>query len=190
MLAVCQQRVEESGLADRVHLCQADMSSFDLPRKDFTFGFIALRSFMHLLTQAEQLACLQRLHEHIRPGGGLVIAVIAPDLERLQQKPMEGFALRRKFGLPNGHHVTRKDRLVDHDPIQQVRSFEFKFEEYDVEGELVRERLIPLQTRYIFRYELELLLKNSGFEVEELYRDYDKHVFDGTGEMIVVARRL
>ena len=61
MLAVCHRKVMENGLTDRVHLSRADMASFDLPRKDFAFVYIPVRSFMHLFTFANQISCLQQV---------------------------------------------------------------------------------------------------------------------------------
>jgi hypothetical protein len=55
-------------------------------------------------------------------------------MEKLAQAPGGPFAVRREFDLPDGIHVVRKDRLVEHDRSNQVRHFEFKFEEYDASG--------------------------------------------------------
>jgi SAM-dependent methyltransferase len=189
MLALCRQKVNAKHLNERVCLTLADMARFDLPRKDFTLVYVALRSFMHLLTQADQLACLQQAHKHLRPGGYFIVNMIAPDLERLAQQPDEVFIVQREFSLPNGHRVIRKQRLVAHDVVNQTRHFEFRFEEFDA-GTLVRERVVPLHTRYTFLYELRLLLKRVGFTVLDVFRDYEKHAYDGTGEIIAVARRL
>ena len=188
MLAVCRDKIEERRLGERIQLIHANMASFDLPRKDFTLAYIALRSFMHLLTQEEQLACLQQVSKHLRPGGYCIVTMIAPDLERLAQKPARDFGVPRQFDLPNGHRVARMDRLVQHDIVQQIRQFELKFEEFDPGGTLVRERLVPLYTRYTFRYELQLLLERAGLELAGLFRDYEQNAYDGTGEMIAVAR--
>jgi SAM-dependent methyltransferase len=189
MLALCRRKVEERRLGERVHLAVADMATFDLPQKDFYLAFVALRSFMHLSTPSEQLACLQQVYQHLRPGGYFIVGVIAPELERLAQKPSDTFVVRREFDLPSGHHVVRKDRLVKHDSVNQVRHFEFRFEEFDAAGMPVRERLVPVRMRYTFRYELQLLLERAGFERVALFRDYEKHPYDGTGELIAVTRR-
>jgi len=190
MLEVCRQAVQQYHLDNQVHLSLADMARFDLPRKDFGLVFVALRSFMHLLTQADQLACLQRVYKHLHPEGYFILNVIAPDPTKLAQKPNNVFAVRREFDLPNGHHVIRKERLIEHDTVSQVRLFEFRFEEYDVTGALFRERHIPVYMRYLFRDELQRLFEMTGFQVVAVFRDYDRNAYDGTGEMIAVARRL
>ena len=188
MLAICRDKIEARCLSERIQLILANMTSVDLPRKDFTLAYIALRSFMHLLTQEEQLACLRQVSKHLRPGGYCIVTMIAPDVERLAQKPTKAFGGRREYDLPNGHRVARMDRLVQHDIALQIRHFELKLEEFDPRGTLVRERLVPLYTRYTFRYELQLLLERAGLELVDLFRDYDQNAYDGTGEMIAVAR--
>jgi len=189
MLAVCRRGVERLGLSERVTLHHGDMAGFDLARKDFTLAFAALRSFMHLLSRAEQLACLQRAHAHLRPDGRLALDLIAPDPVRLAQRPSERFEVRREFNLPDGRRVLRKQRLVAHDRATQVRHFEFLFEVYDREGHLAHERVVPISLRYSFRDELEGLLDAAGFVDVAAFRDYEGHPYDGTGELIVVARR-
>jgi len=71
----------------------------------------------------------------------------------------------------------------------QIQHSEIRFEEFDQAGTLVRKRTLPLDTRYTFRYELQLLLEKTGFEVLEVYRDFEKNPYDGTGEFITVAQR-
>lgn len=107
----------------------------------------------------------------------------------MAMEPDGQFILRKEFDLPNGHHVIRKDRFVKNDKVNQIQHWELKFEEYDCTGMLVRERVVPMDTRYIFRYELQLLLERVGFEIADIFRDYDKNAFDGTGEIIMVAKR-
>jgi ubiquinone/menaquinone biosynthesis C-methylase UbiE len=189
MLAACRRKVAEKHLDGRVHLTLADMASFDLPEKRFALAFVALRSFMHLLTQADQLGCLRQTFRHLRPGGLFILDILAPDVEKLAQSPSETWVVRRAFDLPNGHRVVRKDRLVRHDTVRQIRQFELDFAEFNPSGALVRERRIPLFTRYTFRYELQLLLEQAGFEIVDVFRDFDRAPYDGTGEMIAVARR-
>lgn len=189
MLERCALAVGENQLQDQVHLTLADMTAFDLQRKDFGLVFVPLRSFMHLLTRADQSACLARAHEHLRPGGFFVADIVAPDLKILAERPSQFYTARREFNLPNGNRVVRQTRLLEHDPVNQIRHFEFKFEEYDVQGGLGQEQRVQVSTRYIFRYEMNLLLEAAGFQLLDIFRDYHKNPYDGTGEMIVVAAK-
>jgi SAM-dependent methyltransferase len=147
MLEICHQRVGEKGLENRVHLTLRDMAALDLPRKDFGLVFVALRSFMHLLTQGDQLCCPEGAYTHLRPGGCFLVDVYAPNFRHLAQKPGARFVLRRELDLPNGHHVIRRDRHVRNDIINQVQYTEIRFEECDSSGVPVHERETPLNTR-------------------------------------------
>jgi SAM-dependent methyltransferase len=189
MLALCRAKVESKNLTDSVHLSLANIAEFDLPRVDFTLAFIAVRSFMHLFTQQDQISCLRSVYKHLNPGGLFIIDIYAPNYEKLAEKPDQPFAYRKEFDLPDDHHVVRYDRFIKNDLKNQIQHSEIRFEEFDQTGTLIRERTLPLDTRYTFRYELQLLLEKTGFEVLEVYRDYDKNPYDGTGEIIMVAQR-
>lgn len=188
MLAVCRRKVQEMGLSDQVHLTNADMAAFELAQRGFALCYVPVRSFMHLFTQEEQLACLRRAYEHLHPGGRFIVDLYAPDFRLLSQQPNGPFAFRKAFDLPNGHHIIRQDRFVRNDLAEQVTFCEMRFEEYE-EGALVRQRTVPTYTRYTFRYELQLLLEHAGFEVQDWHRDYERNPYDGTGEIIAVATR-
>lgn len=189
MLAACRKRLRHEGLEQRVKLAQDNMTSFDLPRKDFQLIFIGLRSFIHLLNRADQIACLRQARRHLHTEGIFILSVIVPNAENLTQEPGGEFIVRREFDLPNGNHVVRKNRLAAHDASKQVRRFEMMFEEYDPAEKLVRQKLVPLHTRYMLPGELEALLKETGFRVTESFGDYERKPFTGTGDLIIVAQR-
>jgi SAM-dependent methyltransferase len=189
MLAICRTKVENKNLTDNVHLSLATIAEFDLPRVDFTLAFIAVRSFMHLFTQQDQISCLRSVHQHLSPGGLFIIDIYAPDFEKLAEKPNQPFTDRKDFDLPDGHHVVRYDRFIKNDLKNQIQHSEIRFEEFDQTGTLIRRLTLPMDRRYTFQYGLQLLLEKTGFEVLEFYRDFDKNPYDGTGEIITVAQR-
>lgn len=189
MLRVCASKVTERRAPGRVTITRASMTDFELAVKDFALAFVAARSFMHLPTQAHQTACLRRAFDHLRRGGLFIVDVYAPSFAKLASPPDDGFKVRKEFDLPNGHHVVRKDRFVRNDVVNQVSETEILFEEYDGSGRLVRSRMLPMDTRYTFRFELQLLLERAGFEIVDLFGGYDGRPYDGAGEIIFVARK-
>jgi hypothetical protein len=178
-----------SGLRDQWELLAMAGWRLDdvITTKAFAFVYIPVRSFMHLFTLADQLACLHRVYAHLRPSEQFILDLYAPSFPLLAQVPDRPFVVRRAFDLPNGHQVIRKDHFVRNDLVNQIHYSELRFEEYDRTGSLVHERLVPLQTRCTFRYELQLLLERVGFEVIAFFGDYDQKPYDGTGEIIAVA---
>jgi len=189
MLEVARRRITEHGLSHRIKLTHANMADFDLEEKSFALAFVAVRSFMHLFTQEDQLSCLDRVYRHLRPGGLFIVDVYSPNLKILAQPPGSDFERCNEFVLPNGHRVTRKDRFIRNNFLNQISQWEMLFEEDDRDGNLVRSRLVPMDTRYTFRFELQLLLEKAGFEAQSIFRDYEKRAYDGTGEIIAVASK-
>ncbi len=189
MLAVCRRRINELELNNRAQIIQGNMAAFDMPRKDFGLIFIPVRSFMHLFRPADPRGCLNCARKHLRPGGIFIVDLYAPDYALLAQAPEGPFRERRRFTRPNGDQVIRSDRFVRNDPAAQIQYYELRFEQFSPTGDRVHQRIVPLATRYTFRYELELLLEQAGLKVLAVYRDYGKNPFDGSGEIIAVAQR-
>jgi len=189
MLAVARSKIQQAGLADKVLLRHADMARFDMPRKDYAMAFVAFRSFMHLFSQEDQLACLSCVIKHLQPGGLFIVDVYGPSLAHLSQPADQPFQFRREFRLPNGHRVVRKDRFVKNDYVNQLNHAELMFEEFDSAGAVARSRIVPIVTRYSFRFELQLLLEKAGFQIESLFNDYEARPFDASREIIFVARK-
>lgn len=189
MLRIAEKKVKEKKLSNLVTLTLGDMADYDLPVKDFSMAFITFRSFQHLYTQVDQLSCLECTYEHLRPGGLLIIDVYAPRYSKLAQPPDDEYRIHKEYTLPNGNKVLNKRRWRGTDLVNQVNTENFLFEEYDPKGELVRSTHVPLQTRYTFRYELQLLLERAGFRLLSVFKDFEKNLYDGIGEIITVAEK-
>ncbi|MHA2008792.1 MAG: class I SAM-dependent methyltransferase [Promethearchaeota archaeon] len=188
MLAVAKKKVTEQGLDDLVFLINTSMVNFNLEEKSFALAFIAVRSFMHLYSQNDQLSCLESIIRHLRPGGLLIIDIYSPNLEMLTQTPNSEFN-ERSYVLPNGHRVNRKNRFICNDLLNQINKAELCFEEFDIQGKLIRTKIVPMDTRYTFRFEKQLLLEKVGFEVLSVFSDYRKQKYNGTGEIITISRK-
>ncbi|MGH2411337.1 MAG: class I SAM-dependent methyltransferase, partial [Chloroflexota bacterium] len=63
---------------DRLGLLEGEMTRFEAPGEPFDLALIGLNTFMHLLTIRHQMACLECVHRHLRPGGTLLIDLANP----------------------------------------------------------------------------------------------------------------
>jgi len=188
MLAIARRKVEAEGLADRVTLVEQDMRQLALDGR-FNLAFVAVNSFMHLLTVDDQMEALSRIREHLNPGGRLLLDLFNPDLGRLLDFRGQ-VSLDKVLTDPETGHTVMKMRSDRADLSQQTISVSFIFDEVDGQG-VVRRTLVPFSVRYLFRAELEHLLQRSGFAVEAIYGSYDLDDFSSDSEkMITVARRL
>lgn len=192
MLEACRRRLqaEPPEVRGRVSLQRGDMRDFDLGRS-FRLVTIPFRPFQHLVTVAEQLACLAAVRRHLEPDGRLVFDIFNPWIHALA-KPADGAETDEEppFTLPDGRSVVRRHRMLERDLIGQVNSGELVYHVTHPDGRV--ERLVhAFQMRCIFRFEAEHLLARAGFAVEQVYADFDRSPYGSRypGELIFVARR-
>ncbi len=186
MLEVARRKVAAEGLEERVTLVQQDMRELDLDGH-FNLAFVAVNSFMHLLTTDDQLAALGRVRQHLNPDGLLLLDLFNPDLGRLLDFRGQ-VALEKVMTDPDTGRRLMRFRTEKVDLGQQTIHVTFIVDEVDGKGGVQR-TLFPFSVRYLFRYELELLLRQAGFEIEAIYGSYDLDEFAGDSDkMIAVAR--
>ena len=166
MLEVARRRVAAEGLQDRVTLVEQDMRTLSLDRQ-FNMVLVAANSFCHLLTVDEQLAVLARIREHLRPGGLLFLDLFNPDPARLVDHDGEMALDKIMIDPETGGRVIRF-RSEQVDTSSQVVHITYMADELDDEGN-VKRTVFPFSMRYVFRYELELLLRHAHFDVEAIY---------------------
>jgi SAM-dependent methyltransferase len=192
MLEVCRRRLESEPdeARGRVRLVEGDMRQFELSQ---TFRLVTLpfRPFQHLTTVEDQLACLGCLRRHLAENGELILDIFNPLLEALVRTNFgEEVSEEPEFSMPDGRKVIRRHKIVTRDEQNQTNYVELIYYVSHPDGH--QERLVQaFPMRYLFRFEAEHLLARAGFEVEQLYADYDKSPFGSKhpGELIFVARK-
>lgn len=186
MLDVAQAKVEAAQMGDRVTLIAGDMRDFDIPAR-FALAFIPINTFMHCYDTGQQLACLRCIRRHLRPGGQLIVDVYHPDPQTLLESDARLVSEGTVVDPGTGHIVHRfyTRRL---DLATQTQHITFILDEVDSAGRVHR-TVFPFRLRFVYRYEMELLLHAAGFSLEAVYGSYDLEPFDGSSEkMIFVAR--
>jgi SAM-dependent methyltransferase len=192
MLAVCREHVksEPKSVRSKIRLVEGDMRHFELGQ---TFNLITLpfRPFQHLTTVEDQLACLACIHTHLKAGGKLILDLFNPSLEALAgQKIGEEMSDEPEFSMPDGRRVIRRHKVAARDVFNQIIHTELIYYVSHPDGR--KERLVQaFPMRYLFKFEAEHLLARSGFEVEQLYADYDKNPYGSKypGELLFLARK-
>lgn len=192
MLSICRQRLnaEPEPIRVRAHLIQADMRRFDAGRQ-FALTTIPFRPFQHLLTVEDQLSCLATIRAHLVDSGTLIVDLFNPSLDALAGVRIgEEGGEEPEFTMPDGRRVVRTFRILAADRFNQVNDVELIYRVAHPDGR--QERLLhAFSMRYVFRFEMEHLLARTGFRVEHLYSDFDKHPYGHTypGELVFIARK-
>lgn len=171
----------------QVELRQADMRSFALGRR-FGLVFAALNTFMHLETQADQLATLRGAAHHLAPDGRLVLDLfnphtcVAPERSGLLTLHCE-----HRLEHPPRHVLHFECQSID--PATQRIEVTFLYDELFPDGQM-RRTVASFPMRYCYLPELELLLAASGLALEAAYGSYDLDPYGSESErLIIVARR-
>lgn len=188
-VAEAKRRSAPADVGARCGFIRADMRRFAF-RRPFGQVFLPFRVFQALLAVPEQLAALDSIREALRPGGRLVLNVFDPNLDLLADD-RHGAASIQASGrayADDGQRVSER-YSTRYDPVEQILHLTFIYEREGPDGVVQRE-FEPLELRWYHRFEIEHLLARAGFEVQDLYGDWNRGPFVENGqEMIWVARR-
>lgn len=193
MLDVCRQRLrdEPAAVRSRVQLIQADMRDFEL-NQAFKLVTVPFRPFQHLTTVPDQLSCLGSIHRHLVEGGRLILDLFNPSLEKLVQDDLgQEFGEEPEFTMSDGRRIIRRHKLVARDYFNQINQVELIYYVTHPDGR--EEKLVhAFAMRYLYRFEAEHLLARCGFEVQQVYGDYDKSPYGSNypGELIFIAQKV
>ncbi len=180
MLAQLFAKVHPDDLADlHRRVSQQNMVDFQL---DLTFDAVIIpaRSFLHLITQDEQIAALRNIHRHLRPGGRLLLNFFTPNLRLLVERldPQPDFVYHGTYPHPNSDREIVVSYRQINDPAEQIQNITWRFqigaESYDS----------LMRVRWIYRPEFELLARLAGFRIAALYSGFDREPYTGDGEMV------
>ncbi len=169
--------------AERLTLICADMRSFDLGRS-FPLCIIPFRAFLHNLSVADQQATLGCIYRHLNPGGVLVFDLFVPLYHVIAGRRWHERLEPEETARPE--EKTSIDITVTHEPVRQLLRIRNRYRNLD-SGERVQ---ATMNYRYVFRYEMEALLREAGFTVVRVDGDFDGRPYDyRSGIMVFTARR-
>jgi len=183
MLNTLRNKAAALGLSPRLH--RADMSDFSVPRR-FALVMIPFNAFVHNMTQDNQIRCLRLCREHLLPGGMLAFDTFFPSLEIVgtpeNTRVLEGEFPHPETGLPIRMYDTRR-----FDRVAQVQNSVNELEVLAADGSVATVHRSQCETRYIFKHEMELLLRVAGYSRWEIYGDFDRRPLTRENDAMIVC---
>lgn len=169
-------------IAEKISLQNADMRSFDLGEK-FPLCIIPFRAFLHNLTQDDQVKTLQSIYNHLGPNGFLAFDLFVPLYSTIAQSSWK-------------NDLTEED-LAEEDSGISISidvCHDFQNQLFNIRNEYFQENknisTASMTYRYIFRYEMEALLKLVGFKVVNVWGGFEKQPYDfNSGIMVFLAQK-
>lgn len=190
MLAGLARRLEQetAAVASRVTAVRADLLDLNLPEKDHDLVIMGFNLLMLIADFDSQIAALERARDHLAPGGVLALDIVNPlvmPLGATQAPEVSYTRVNRRTG-----NLYTKFALVGMLDDRQVQRNHGWYDEV-MPGGAVHRTHYHFDWRPLFRYELELMLRLTGFGVVRIDGDFQGSPFDaGSGKIVAVSRRL
>lgn len=183
MLERLRAKAAARGLSPQVY--QGDMRDFTLPAR-YRLATIPFRAFLHMESTEDQIRALRCIREHLEPEGLLALNVFYPNADFIaahhgvRKLAMEADAAG---GPVEVWDVSRYDRA------RQTVSVERQVIATNPDGSPTTTEY-GFTLRWIYRFEMELLLRAAGFVDFEFMGGFDRRpLTQDTDEMVVLARR-
>ncbi len=189
MLARGRKNLAAAGeIEGSLELLPGDMMSFELGRR-FAMVYVAANTFQHLLTTAEQQACLQCVARHLQPGGVFAMGVRSPASVSWDDSSAEWAPLLLNWTRTDPVTGEKVMKLVadQPEPERMVRRLTYVFDRVARDG-VVRRSIFETELRHSTQAELTLLLQQVGLRVTHVYGDYDLAPVGIGDNLVFVAR--
>src|SRR5262249_29210954 len=175
-------------LSARVQLIEQDVADLSLCGREFPLAIMAFNSFLCITDFEGQCRALHSVAKHLRPSGILVLDVINPLGLSLQgEHEPKPFFTRRSDA--SGAVYTRFAMADAFDENQKQRLHGW-YDEIDAAG-TVKRKFYSLFWRPVFRFELELMLRQAGLTVVSVEGGHQKEPYTATSpRMFVRARKI
>jgi SAM-dependent methyltransferase len=181
MLALAQAHAADAGLRDRVHLERMDVRDLAF-ENEFALAIHPLNGFLHLVTAADQLTALTKIHRALLPGGFLLVdlpnphAVFAPGTDGQ-------LVVRRHFRSEQGRPITSLISTQT-DLANQIQQLTLFYDEVEQDG-AVRRTAVDMDLRFAYRHEMAALLQQVGFDVDAVYGSYDLEPYESDSPIML-----
>ena len=136
----------------------------DLPVEgQFDLIYILFNTFFALLTQDDQIRCLENVAKHLSPQGVFVIEAFMPDLARFNGR-------QTVRAISVGEDELRVD-ASQLDPAAQL------IVSQHVELTTAGVRLFPVKLRYVWPSELDLMARLAGLRLQQRWENWERKPF-------------
>ncbi|HET9328375.1 MAG TPA: class I SAM-dependent methyltransferase [Candidatus Eisenbacteria bacterium] len=183
MLERLRHKASARGITPRVF--QGDMRDFTLPSR-YRLATIPFRAFLHMESTEDQIRALRCIREHLEPGGMLALNVFYPSVDFMAAhdgvRALTVETTHPDTGLPvQVYDTSRYQRAeqrvtVDREVLLTAADGSRKTIQYG------------FTLRWIYRFEMELLLRAAGFPRFEFLGGFDgRPLTSDREEMVIMA---
>jgi SAM-dependent methyltransferase len=173
MIEIALRHRAAAGLDERrLELRTADALTLRLPER-FDWVVALFNTFLAFTTLAQQDTALETARRHLKPTGRLWLDLVPPNLSLLSQPHWRDLD-PTVFFVPALDSTVVKTIDIDRarDRASQVQHVTYRFRWCDRRGR-AHMRKMSFDMTFLFPRELQMLLERNGFELEQLWGNYD-----------------
>ena len=145
----------------------------------FPLIILAFNTLFVLLTQERQIECFRNVADHLEPGGRFVLDCFVPDMKRFDDHNTRMDVSSISSNEEHAYEMTINDPVTQRNTTHIVRRL--------ANGETV---VLPVETRYAWPSEMDLMARLAGLELENRWDWYDRRPFtEASGQHVSVYRK-
>jgi SAM-dependent methyltransferase len=175
----------------RLKLVHGDMRKWH-GREPFDLIVVPCASISHLLELQDQLDVWRQAFQNLAPGGRFVVETVMPNFSAYA----DSFSNPPRALVEIDRDVTderRKIRLVrrktvNYVPNEQRAQIRFLYEKYRRKS-LIECYIDDFESHVYFPRELRLLFLHTGFEIEDVFGDYNRRPLRASSQLMIMIGR-
>ena len=172
----------------RLKLVHGDMLKWH-GREPFDLIIVPCGSISHLLDLRDQLDAWRQAFQNLAPAGRFVVETVMPNFSAY----VDSFLNPPRTLVEIDRDVTderRKIRLVrrktvNYLPDEQRAQIRFLYEKYHRKS-LIESYIDDFESHVYFPRELRLLFLNCGFEIEDVFGDYNRRPLRASSQLMIM----
>jgi SAM-dependent methyltransferase len=173
MLERLRAKLIQKGLQAEVY--EMDMTRLSLPGR-YDLIMIPFNAFAEVTDARQQAEALARIRSHHAARGRFICTLHNPPV---RLRTVDGVVHPRgMFDLPDSAGNLALSSVEHYDPHSRLVTGKQIYELYDPQDNLISKTSIPLEFMLHSREDFETLARQSGFEILQVYGDYQRANFD------------
>ncbi|KHF38910.1 class I SAM-dependent methyltransferase [Halalkalibacter okhensis] len=146
-------------------------------------------SFQHFLSNEVQDRFLSSVNKHLENNGIFIFGTRFPSVDELLQPSTEEYW--RTYTDHESLNSVDVYTISTYDSLSQIQHYTTVRKYKNSNGELVSEKKTNIRLRYVFPKEMERTLDSNGFEIVNIYRDWNETLLaNENNEMIYVCKKV
>lgn len=172
----------------RYDLCCADLTRFALKRR-YRLAICAFSTYSKLLRESHQHSFLELVFEHLQPKGVFLLDMFLQTSAFLELPDGAEIEDYKDRWWPERQCWISRRKRVWKDVLPRVNRIELQYTFQGKNGSLTQYTKEDF-TRYSTREELHAYLEAAGFQIRDIFSNYDgKPYYEGSPRVIFDARR-